>query len=187
MDDFLSDYLADFPLFTSSEVPPQPHFDRNTNLPVLPHWTPEPRRLGTTDLGTSASGEHEIGPDLTINDPFHALVAGPQDEFPNFFDNIAAGEEMFVGNPLGAAPGANQILPNLASEAEVVDRDAILPQIQTPDNVLARRKRRQRAPCPSAANWRNHKATIRRIYLDEDNTLEKTREILREEHGFQAT
>ena len=40
---------------------------------------------------------------------------------------------------------------------------------------------------PSAMSWSTQKANIRRLYMDEDNTLEATKKAMNERYNFNAT
>lgn len=39
----------------------------------------------------------------------------------------------------------------------------------------------------SPGDWELHKPTIKRLYLDEDRTLPRVRQIMETEHNFHAT
>ncbi|KAH7325775.1 Clr5 domain-containing protein [Stachybotrys elegans] len=49
------------------------------------------------------------------------------------------------------------------------------------------RSRRKLGRGKHTLDWSAHKSTIRRLYLEEDNTLEETRQWMKREHGFDAS
>ena len=55
------------------------------------------------------------------------------------------------------------------------------------DSTPVGRTRRGKARGPSAMSWSTQKANIRRLYMDEDHTLEATKRMMEEKYNFNAT
>ncbi|OTA66099.1 hypothetical protein K449DRAFT_463140 [Hypoxylon sp. EC38] len=57
----------------------------------------------------------------------------------------------------------------------------------TQPDVQPKRTRRPKSKAPPHSDWLKHKPIIRDLYLEQDNTLEETRQIMKDDHDFDVT
>ncbi|KAK5633985.1 hypothetical protein RRF57_009699 [Xylaria bambusicola] len=120
----------------------------------------------------TANADSYIAPDLPSD-----LIGGVE---PGSLDDLA-----FDFEGMFDRPPAGQFEPPLF----VVSQNAPQPTEPTLDipAVHAGRSRRAKARGPTALSWSRQKSNIKKLYIDEDKTLEETRKLMETRHGFSAT
>ncbi|KAI8625309.1 hypothetical protein F5Y19DRAFT_489801 [Xylariaceae sp. FL1651] len=101
------------------------------------------------------------------------FLYGPFEEsdfnFHDFFNEVPAGDQ---NQPAGVAlEGSNTITEQLPRTSMAEPRTT----------------RRVKARGPPASSWFAHRGNIKRLYIDEDKTLEETRKLMKEKYNFDAT
>jgi hypothetical protein len=99
-------------------------------------------------------------------------------------NNMSNLSQPYIPQPLDITLGPQNLDLGLQSDltADVFEHTELLSE--TPDLEKSRRL----APRQSALNlpdWEEHRAEIKRLYIDEFNSLQKTREIMAKDFGFE--
>ncbi|KAI1127959.1 hypothetical protein F5Y10DRAFT_292503 [Nemania abortiva] len=87
--------------------------------------------------------------------------------------------DAFVGVPAG-----NQDLPLFQDYS---GPHAVVEQLLEAETGQSRTIRRTKTRGPSASSWYAQRGNIKKLYIDEDKTLEETRKLMRDKYNFDAT